>query len=122
MKVYVYWNLTKNVWSIKALQGEKRGRVIAHAKNITLKDCEFRVSEKGRQWVISNKRKTVHAGVVGQLVSTENCLEMDGGKAIPVTYNPYKYKSFVNRENVEEAVMTAKQVIMNETRAVTAYK
>jgi hypothetical protein len=74
MKVYVYYNLHKKCWSIKALSGSSKGRVVAHADAVELMDCEFRVSEAGRQRVIREKRKNVHAGVAGTLVA------MDGHK------------------------------------------
>jgi len=66
-RVFVYWNLTKKVLSVKALDGSQAGRVVAHARKLNLRDVEFRVSEAGRKRVVETGHKTVHAGVVGTL-------------------------------------------------------
>lgn len=98
MKVFVYFNLHRKCFSIKALEGPDKGRVIAHSKGVLLFDCAFKVSEAGRQRVLRERKKNVHAGVVGLWLDDE----VDGtydrvlryGSAI--TYNPYKYDSFVH--------------------------
>jgi hypothetical protein len=97
MRVFVYYNLHKKVWSIKALEGESKGRVIRHAATLMLTDCTFKVSEAGRQRVLRERRKNVHAGVVGQLV--DPIVMTDA--AIAVTYNPYLYESFVISETTQ---------------------
>jgi len=98
-RVYVYRNLTNNCWSLKSL---KTGRVLAHAGNLTLKDVIFKVSEAGRQRVIRDKRKNVHAGIVGTVmgpVAREDWINSSGvpARKIPVTYNPYKGPTFVTK-------------------------
>lgn len=98
-KVMIYWNLHKLCWSVKALTGENRGRVIKHVNTFHLSDVSFRVSEAGRQRVIREKRKNVHAGIVGYLcdprdIPTENMIE--------VTYNPYFTPKFINKSTQEE--------------------
>ena len=114
MKVFVYFNLHKKVWSVKALSGPKKGLVIAHLDRLVLDECAFKVSEAGRQRVLREKRKNVHAGVVGTLA--EEIVENIGAV---VTYNPYKYNSFVTRDN-EQPIYTARRVILNG-RHVTAF-
>jgi len=93
MKVYVYFNLHKRVWSVKALEGPAKGRVILHTDSLFLEDCVFKVSEAGRQRVIRERRKNVHAGVVGYMrhpqATTVACTRH-------VTYDPYKYANFVD--------------------------
>ena len=95
MKVFVYYNLHKKVWSIKALEGHDKGLVVGHSPRVLLRDAVGKVSEKGRQRVIREKCKNVHAGIVGTLVHT-------GGEGyfpgLEVTYNPYKYQSFVYKD------------------------
>lgn len=92
-KVFVYFNLRKKVWSIKALSGPKKGKVIAHANEVVIQDPEFRVSEAGRQRVLRQKRKNVHAGVAGGLIYYGRQLPIQtNGRA--VTYNPYKAPTF----------------------------
>ena len=97
MKVFVYFNLHRKVFSVKALEGSDRGRVIAHAAKLTLRDVTFKVSEAGRQRVLRERRKNVHAGVVGHwdgALDAAIAAEND----ISVTYNPYAYDSFVLRD------------------------
>lgn len=92
MKVFVYFNLHKRLFSVKALEGANKGRVIAHVDNVSLSDVTFKVSQAGRQRVLREQRKNVHAGVVGTLVP------MLCGTGLQVTYNPYKYDTFVCKD------------------------
>ena len=99
MKVYVYFNLHRKCFSIKALEGPKKGRVVAHHDDVLLFDAAFKVSEAGRQRVLRERKKNVHAGVVGQWDNTgidtsTHDRVLRYGQAI--TYNPYKYDSFVH--------------------------
>ena len=89
MKVFVYFNLHRKCFSVKALEGVNKGRVIKHAFFVALENVTFKVSETGRQRVLLEKRKNVHAGVVGTLVPSLDtvCNER-------VTYNPYKGSNF----------------------------
>lgn len=91
-KVFVYFNLHKKVWSVKALTGDCKGRVISHSAMVSLINVEFRVSEAGRQRVIREGRKNVHAGVVGYLAS----LREPPVDSVRVSYNPKTGPSFVD--------------------------
>lgn len=100
MRCFVYFNLHRKCFSIKALEGANKGRVIAHRNDVLLFDGTFKVSEAGRQRVLKEQRKNVHAGVVGHwdetgsaYLTTINRVTVNG---TPVTYNPYKYDSFVH--------------------------
>jgi len=65
--VHVYRNLgnaSKERYSIR--QG---GLVVGHADEVYLRDCEFRVSEAGRQRVLQEGRKNVHAYIKGRTLS-----------------------------------------------------
>jgi hypothetical protein len=93
--VYVYKNLHKDCWSVK-----QDGLVKLHTNDITLYDCRFKVSVAGRERVLKEKRKNVHAGVHGYIenwVGGFDKLSWEEGHptAEAVTYNPYKYKTFV---------------------------
>lgn len=105
-RVFVYFNLHRKVWSIKALSGPDAGRVIGHATTIALRACTFKVSAAGRARVIAEGRKNVHAGVVGELLAVGNGTGplspafLDSCGMLPVTYNPYRFDSFV--ENVTD--------------------
>lgn len=67
MKVFVYCHVRKGCLSIRAMEGSKKGRVIAHAEKLSMSDVDFRVSEAGRKRVLSEGRKNVHAGAVGHI-------------------------------------------------------
>ena len=64
MKVFVYYNLHRKVWSVKALEGENKGRVIAHRDMVVLRNPEGKVSQAGRKRVLQEQRKNVHAGII----------------------------------------------------------
>lgn len=106
MKVFVYYNLHRKCWSVKALEGPSKGRVIKHCKELNLVNCTFKVSEAGRQRVLREKVKNVHAGVVGQLTTTSS----RSRATTSVNYNPYKYRTFVDEELYP--IHTAKTVCM----------
>lgn len=97
-KVFVYFNLHKHVFSVKALTGIYKGKVIAYANTLGLERCVFKVSEAGRQRVLLERRKNVHAGIEGFICSTDHikCCKKE------ITYNPYKYKSFIYKEDGNE--------------------
>lgn len=92
MKVFVYYNLHKHVFSIKAMEGDRKGRVVGYSTHITLSDAIPKVSEAGRQRVIRERKKNVHAGIVG-IVESLGDMGVQAGQ--PVTYNPYKFSTFV---------------------------
>lgn len=92
LRVYVYFNLHKKVFSIKALEGANKGRVVGYSSHVLLADAIPKVSEAGRLRVIREQRKNVHAGVVGRLESLGE-LDVLGE---PVTYSPYMFKTFVH--------------------------
>jgi len=92
-KVFVYKNLHKDCWSIK-----QNGLVKAHANSIRLWDCSFQVNQKGREKVLKEKRKNVHAGIKGFI---DQACVLDLNEAPSITYNPYKYETFVNKETEE---------------------
>ncbi len=98
MRVFVYYNIHKRTWSIKALEGLSTGLVVAHSDHVLLQCAESRVSEKGRQRVIREQCKNVHAGIVGELIHTNETSDFTG---LAVTYNPYKYKTFVYTDTQE---------------------
>lgn len=100
MKVFVYFNLHKKCFSVKALDGENKGRVIAHTHNIELLSPSFKVSEAGRKRVLREKRKNVHAGVVGWYNSALDVVAVgEDYDTINVRYNPYVYSSFVDSKD-----------------------
>ena len=96
MKVVVYFNLHKRVFSVKALEGKDKGKVIGHRTSLAIDNPTFKVSEAGRQRVIRERRKNVHAGVVGFLTAPYDW-KHEVVEWTPVLYNPYVFSSFVTR-------------------------
>lgn len=91
--MFVYFNLHKKTFSIKALEGENKGKVIGYSDTVTLSTASPKVSEAGRQRVLKEKRKNVHSGIVGRVESIlpttiTECMDR-------IEYNPYKYTTFV---------------------------
>ena len=107
MKVKVYYNLHKHCFSV-----QHKGLVIAHKDIVCLENAVFKVSEKGRQRVLATKRKNVHAFVVGDWIP--DC-EVAG---VGVTYNPYKYSTFVRIDDLTPVCRSSK--VRLENRNVTA--
>lgn len=73
MLVDVYLNLhkstaTNRVYSIRSREKGSYGKVIGYESEITLKDCKFVVSHRGREKVRAAKAKLVHAVIRGTLV------------------------------------------------------
>tara|TARA_S200002703_G_C3749674_1_gene230631 strand:+ start:110 stop:523 length:414 start_codon:yes stop_codon:yes gene_type:complete len=112
LKCFCYRNLHTGRWSLKALNGGHKGLVVMHADAIVLNDGSFRVSEVGRQRVLRERRKNVHAGAVGNVVSVLNpsfryVLDDDvinrnevntSEELLEAYYNPYKTSTFVYKE------------------------
>lgn len=99
MRVRVYYNLHKHTFSIQH-KVEGRWLVRDYADEVTLKDVTFKVSEAGRQRVIQESKKNVHAFVIGTLVGDIP------ETPVQATYNPYRFASFVEKET-EAPVHTA---------------
>ena len=73
-RVKAYYNLHRGGYSVVAADGPDKGLVIAHAEELLLGDVTFAVSEAGRQRVIREKRKNVHAYAIGNLVTSSELM------------------------------------------------
>lgn len=97
MRADIYRNLHKDCYSIR---GVKSRKVIGYSQFFLLNFCKFRVQEGGRQRVIKNKRKNVHAFIRGVILwdDEENVKRWMKLESTPhkITYNPYKFSSFVD--------------------------
>lgn len=128
-KHFIYFNLHKRCWSLKAEESGdarqpeypegraptvtmRKGRVTGHADTILAVNATTKISETGRQRVIREKRKNVHAGIVATRVVV--------GPTIPfvtteltdtMTYNPYKGATFTDRK-IGTTVTNATYVLM----------
>ncbi len=108
-RVMVYYNLHKKTFSI-----QYKGLVIAHADYVKLNNVEFRVRQGGMERVRAEMSKNVHAFVIGDLVDFIAYPSTDIPSATSsksITYDPYKYDTFVYRDT-EEPVTSAREVEM----------
>ena len=125
MRVRVYKNLHKNCYSIKAMEGDSKNRVIFHATSICLSNVSFKVYESGRQRVLEKKSKNVHAYVEGEIesiiLSNGHTTEYPFFKTIDtisqphrVSYNPYKFNTFVEVDTLQP-ISSCHYCHLNET-------
>ena len=99
IKVAVYFNLHKKLFSVRSRQGSTYGRVLWHTDNLILNDVDFKVSKKGRLKVIKDKRKNVHAFCYGT-INIKN--EKEPVKERMISYNPYRYDYFYYKDNLSK--------------------
>mgnify|MGYP006425728179 CR=1 FL=1 len=98
MRVEVYWNLNKKSWSVRALEGERKGKVVGHIDKLILRDCQFVVQPGGQKRTRKTGQKNVHAFIRGHI---------DGyhlpfpEKSRQVTYNPFRNDSFIEKDSRE---------------------
>jgi hypothetical protein len=71
---------------------------MGHCNVICLQDVVFKVSEAGRQRVLREKRKNVHAGVEGVMCEDGFWTKELNDGSVPVTYNPYFMRSFQHKD------------------------
>jgi len=119
MKVRLYRNLKirdKRAWSIMAQEGPKKGKVIDIVSGAVINNARFLVSEAGRQRVIREKSKNVHAFVEGTLVSStplDSAPRTRRAGLSPITYDPYRFSQF-QRLDCNETIKTSPHVIIDD--------
>ena len=108
MRVEVYFNLHKKTFSVRSARS---GRVLLHTDEVHIENPEFVVHQSGRNRVLSEGRKNVHAFVRGDdtFFRYTNRPTLD-----TLTYNPYKYVSFVDKQT-EEPVYKASRAWLTVT-------
>jgi len=140
-RVKVYYNLQKDCLSV--IDAET-GLLYCHAHRVELHNAKFRVQLAGRNRVIKEKRKNVHAYIVGdchdigevskerhrlvrgkvesydicQCEGTmwcEECVPESAEQFRHATYNPYKYDTFVDDVSGESLFKSERVVIRDRT-------
>jgi hypothetical protein len=113
MRYEAYYNLHQ-----QCLSARPTGRhgYVKHYQFLCLSNVKFAVQPAGRQKVLNEKKKNVHAFVRGDMVTWsphrkegEYYPDIDNEVSVDrfrederyeeVTYNPYKYESFVRKDN-----------------------
>lgn len=108
--VRIYFNLTRKVWSIQHHVPNKGWRLLAHTSDAILRDAVAKVYESGRQRVIKEGKKYVHAYIEGELIGTRK--ESHSGRKLG--YNPYKNSTFIWKDDNSEAHNIGEVVFNNQ--------
>lgn len=114
LDVEVYFNLHKKLFSVRSLATRK---VFAHVDEVSLCDPKFVVRKSGRDRVRREGKKNVHAFVKGTLLDPRMSEQLDALVKVhtegePVTYNPYKYETFVYADT-EQPIDNADYAILS---------
>ena len=119
VKVYVYRNLHKICWSVR---DNKTGRVLRHVDEIHLLDADLVVRPAGREKVLREKRKNVHAFAKGEITAWIPRLpegwhlnkdEYEAHDITQIVYNPYLYDSFVYVDS-KEPIFRAERIYLTK--------
>lgn len=113
-KHFVYYNLHKHLFSCKDIKTGLVDKEL-YSTNIKMYDCKFKVSKKGRERVIKEQKKNVHAGVVGTVIATST-FDIDDKLAnlTELTYNPYLYDSFIVKNSKQKVVSAEIVYLLNK--------
>lgn len=108
-RVEIYRNLHNGLWSVR-----QNGLVVAHLESFRLEKVSFKVLEAGRQRVLKEKKKNVHAFICGLLVESminfitpeKEAFHLELVEASKLSYNPYKssYFKMINAHGEREFV------------------
>jgi len=144
MRVEVFFNLHNQLWSVRALSGTHKGRVVGHAHTVLVRDARFVVQAGGRERVVREGRKNVHAFVRGDLEAVKwsnkanAMLPRGSAQLVPwtsddtryarfaveagqaVTYNPYRFSTFVDADALSP-VYSAPMACLTPDRKVRAF-
>lgn len=110
-RVHVYRNLNKSTAgeTVYSIRDAKTRRVLGHATNLLLNSCTFFVNQKGRDKVLREKRKNVHAWIDGHFGIIHAGDDYIFTQGYDVSYNPYKNNRFVMKmeEKLDAPIHTA---------------
>lgn len=107
MRVEVYFNLHKYMWSVRSA---KTGRVLLHTHEVHINNPTFVVRKAGRERVLREGKKNVHAFVRGDITVFDD-FDPDRLDYTLVSYNPYKHDTFVDVIDTRP-VRTAKRAVL----------
>ena len=102
MKAYVHRDIRGKIYSITV-----NGKVVEKTETVYVSDATFRVRPGGRARVLKQKKKNVHAFVIGKVKTSE--MPSLPKNVIKVTYNPYVADTFLIA-NTSKAVHNASEV------------
>jgi hypothetical protein len=113
-----------------AMEGPKKGRVLDIVDGALLKNATFKVSEAGRQRVIRDKAKNVHAFVDGSLVkkwklnslpvSTSGSALCKCDASSRVNYDPYTTPKMVREDCRAQEFVDRAPVVVASPKGIFA--
>ncbi len=129
----VYRNLNNGKLSI-----QYKGLVIGHADSLMMLNVVFKVNQKGRERVIKEKKKNVHAFVIGDIACCEGFKPFKNRELKrretyklheyiwyrgTVVYNPFKFNNFKLSNDKFKLVdiYTADRLDINKNGNMTVY-
>lgn len=113
--VRIYKNLHNGLFSIK-----QKELVVAHVRTFEITNVDFKVNESGRQRVILEKKKNVHAFVCGRLLKVNAEYEIKP-YLVKVTYNPYQRGCFYYPVDGKEALLHPSENLIGTERGLYVY-
>jgi hypothetical protein len=109
-QVRVYRNLNNGRISVQAQDDQNRWKVVAHVQDLVMCQVSLTVRQSGRQRVIAQRQKNVHAWAEGRLVGVvDEALDCP----INLAYDPYRNSCFVERSSQKPIVQCQALVVRN---------
>lgn len=111
MRVRIYRNLNKpSYFSIVALEGPHKGKVLGYSPVVGITDVKLTVSEQSRQRVLERRVRSVHAWIEGNMLATKEALPEGLQSHRKITYQPYVSGFFFDRAEPQTPVHTLESV------------
>lgn len=82
---------------------------MSHPESVVVKDVTLVVNESGRQKVVEQQRKNVHAYVRGKVANPQT-MPRNPTEITPLTYDPYTFEQFVDA-NTKKPIQAATYVL-----------
>lgn len=108
MRVRVYYNLTKHVWSVQKYIPGKGWRVAEHLPRLALHNAKTVIMKHGQQRTRSEGKKYVHAFIEGELNDSDVLVSKSHKR---ITYNPQRDDDFVWKDS-GELFTTSSEVVL----------
>lgn len=124
-RVRVYRNLKHGRHTTPLYSVLKNGKVVRRVRQILLADVRFIVNEAGRQRVLKENRKNVHAFVEGVPVQSAFGIDRFTKRDLPVRvgYNPYEGSVFTRKTGAASgySITSARVALINKNGISIAY-
>jgi hypothetical protein len=134
MRIRLYRNLSpqyrqQHAWSIMAMEGPRKGKVVDVVDGAILRNVRFIVSEAGRQRVLRDGVRNVHAFIDGHLAKTFALdslpKDLDGegllpgsGATVLINYDPRRTPLMLRADCMEP--VDSAELVVAATRGVYA--